>query len=528
MPCRVIISRWARANAPRLFDVPAVAAGAAVEFAPSNRFAAPTERGSRRAALGDFKLRQYQLSTAGRQCADRQRPAMLERARQKPSINTTHAQGETWMSYRTMNRWTIGMLALLAASTQTALGQVVINEIVKDTRTASAGTQADTREFIELYNAGNAAVDIGGWTMNYWDMSLATPGYTTVVDTIPTGTMLAPGDFWVLGAPGLPNLDQDLGSGDLFLDLNSVFELRNGDRNAGGVIQDAVALDIQRGAEYAALSPDHAAFVGQGWWGQEISFDANAPNRTFSIGRYLDGRNSKVNGRDFGVIPITPGTSNNLTQAASYAVPNVDAQAVGALDTSVYASFKLPYVVDPTVIGPAGLDGPNVNPKAIPASPQGGKALMAWDETGGGNAVYSNEYVNKFALSAYIDTGAMGIASAANRIRSEQSMYGLGTADGLFTTMDATGLLGTTFTSNGAKGIGWYIQKIERFADADFDQDNDVDGNDFLTWQRNVGVTVPAPTNSTGDADANAIVNAADLNFWRVQAGSASRPIRRA
>ena len=32
---------------------------------------------------------------------------------------------------------------------------------------------------------------------------------------------------------------------------------------------------------------------------------------------------------------------------------------------------------------------------------------MAWDETGGGNAVYSYEYVNSFKLSAYIETAPL-------------------------------------------------------------------------------------------------------------------------
>ncbi len=54
--------------------------------------------------------------------------------------------------------------------------------------------------------------------------------------------------------------------------------------------------------------------------------------------------------------------------------------------------------------------------------------------------------------------------------------------------------------------------------DADFDNDGDVDGGDFLTWQRGLG-TSPNATSSQGDADGNGIINAADLTIWRQQFG---------
>ena len=50
--------------------------------------------------------------------------------------------------------------------------------------------------------------------------------------------------------------------------------------------------------------------------------------------------------------------------------------------------------------------------------------------------------------------------------------------------------------------------------DADFDDDLDVDGNDFLIWQRGLGV---GTTNAQGNADGDTDVDGADLAIWRTQ-----------
>ena len=58
---------------------------------------------------------------------------------------------------------------------------------------------------------------------------------------------------------------------------------------------------------------------------------------------------------------------------------------------------------------------------------------------------------------------------------------------------------------------------VIRVASADFDQDGDVDGSDFLTWQRGRGAGV---TLAEGDADGDADVDGADLAVWRFQLGA--------
>jgi hypothetical protein len=99
------------------------------------------------------------------------------------------------------------------------------------------------------------------------------------------------------------------------------------------------------------------------------------------------------------------------------------------------------------------------------ASPQGGKAIIAYDETGGGNAIYSRELVRKFDLYAYVQTGPLGTTSATDAQDSESSIYGIGTTDGLFGTPNPAALIDATVSSssNGSTGFGWMIQRVENF-----------------------------------------------------------------
>lgn len=54
--------------------------------------------------------------------------------------------------------------------------------------------------------------------------------------------------------------------------------------------------------------------------------------------------------------------------------------------------------------------------------------------------------------------------------------------------------------------------------DADFDADGDVDGADFLAWQRGLGETGTAVLGD-GDANGDTNVDAADLEIWKTQFG---------
>ncbi|MBN1853025.1 MAG: PEP-CTERM sorting domain-containing protein [Pirellulales bacterium] len=67
---------------------------------------------------------------------------------------------------------------------------------------------------------------------------------------------------------------------------------------------------------------------------------------------------------------------------------------------------------------------------------------------------------------------------------------------------------------------GWVVPLPSTHApDADFDGDGDVDGADFLIWQRGFGLTNQID-NSNGDADGSGIVDGVDLNEWKNQFGT--------
>jgi hypothetical protein len=62
------------------------------------------------------------------------------------------------------------------------------------------------------------------------------------------------------------------------------------------------------------------------------------------------------------------------------------------------------------------------------------------------------------------------------------------------------------------------ITELVRTSFGDFNLDRRVDGADFLTWQRNMGLT--GARFDQGDADLNGVIDAADLAIFRNVFGS--------
>jgi len=86
-----------------------------------------------------------------------------------------------------------GALVAAGAAAGAARADVVVNEVLGNTEGVDA-------EYIELYNRGDGAVDIGGWTVTLYDGDAgdgfgATDGASPY--TVPAGSVLAPGGFFL-------------------------------------------------------------------------------------------------------------------------------------------------------------------------------------------------------------------------------------------------------------------------------------------------------------------------------------------
>ncbi len=98
--------------------------------------------------------------------------------------------------------------------------------------------------------------------------------------------------------------------------------------------------------------------------------------------------------------------------------------------------------------------------------------------------------------------------------------------DALFASPPVFDQRGVTFVriadgdGNGSAVIdlGSYEVAAPATESADFDDDGDVDGTDFLAWQRGFGINSGA-TQSDGDADSDFDVDAQDLGIWQTQFG---------
>lgn len=271
------------------------------------------------------------------------------------------------------------LAACMAAAATPAFAQrVVINEFSYD------DSSTDNYEFVELYNADSVAVDVSNWVLASQDPSGANAGFT-----IPAGTVLAPGAFYVLGAGTVPNVTQIVGTSNIWENSNETLELRD----AAGTLVDAVAYETYAGpATTSGTWPaDIAAEIGDGIWSTFTMIESSFS----SWSRIRDGYDTNRNGRDFRQIAWTPGASNNVANVLPV-VEFFDTYA-HAMDVPGWSSSFVPFrAIDPTNIAPP-------NPSLVPPSPQGGNAAIMWDPTGGGNyATLNTDAVENVIFEAYV------------------------------------------------------------------------------------------------------------------------------
>jgi hypothetical protein len=119
-------------------------------------------------------------------------------------------------------------------------------------------------------------------------------------------------------------------------------------------------------------------------------------------------------------------------------------------------------------------------------------------------------------LTGQID-GADTVLYATTTQTSANRLIKIIDAGALSTSVD----LATAPTNTAFRGVEFVAGGINPPTNnSDFDDDGDVDGDDFLIWQRGlVSSGVPANDKSTGDADGDGDVDGTDLGIWQAHYG---------
>lgn len=321
-------------------------------------------------------------------------------------------------------------LLLLAAAFPQGQGnpRVVINEFQYDDASV-----ADDYEFIELYNRTPAPVDISGWTIEASEFVGAPPIanlYATF--TIPNGTTLLGGAYYVLGSALVANVNQVIGTASILRNEGAMLILKQ-----STTVEDVVAQETNKGV------PTGAPVEGPGCWGNHRSGRVDQLFSSWS--RHTDGVDTNNNGRDFINTSATPGATNNRASIKPY-VDNFDGYTGGFNLPEWGGAFKEVRVIDPTVAA-------NFNPNAIPASPQGGLAAIAWDDLGGGN---SNQLLDQVGSNFVIEAWVYFDATLTPPAELDAwSLGAQGTCDSFYNFPDPERTAG--FLANGNTGVAWTL-----------------------------------------------------------------------
>lgn len=381
--------------------------------------------------------------------------------------------------------------AALTVAAGAASAQVVINEFTFE-RIGS-----DDYEFIELYNAGESAVDISGWSLASRDTFNTSPSNgcdgtntalinNTAIYVVNQDVVLQPGDFYVLGSSTTPNVDQDLGPQPLFNgeNRNETIELHNATVSlldpGTTTLVDAVLVEANKNDDstppctlpFEILLQIGNGLVedgnsGFGYYPNVQSESPIAGGQAISLSRIDDGDDSNRNAFDFKTRPETPGESNTAGFNIVTELALVDPDSLSPGDTVPgfnAGSYSSPTVIDPTV----ALGDATLNPTAIPAPPGGLFAIATADAIfGGGNTAVSDDiFLNpaetgqavEYSITAYIEVTVTPGGSGQH----DSVIYGLGTPAMIGNDFDPAGLLlGEQGFGESYTGIGWVLQRDE-------------------------------------------------------------------
>ncbi len=222
------------------------------------------------------------------------------------------------------------------------------------------------------------------------------------------------------------------------------------------------------------VDPDAAQSIGRPFLGQPTAFRVDAPD-DLSFSFTVDGEQIQ------GTVNYTGVSLNNLTLL-------VDPET-GEARLKNTSPFSV------------AIDGYTIASDSGSLSPTGWSSLDDQNAAGGD---WTEANANEMALSELKPT--------ANTLLAGGDSYPLGNlydaASGI-PDLELTFLIDGDF--NPTPGVVLFTPLTPT---ADFDADGDVDGADFLAWQRGLGKSIDA-TRADGDADHDFDVDAADLAVWR-------------
>lgn len=330
---------------------------------------------------------------------------------------------------------------------------VVINEFVHD----DAGV-TDDREFVELYNRASQPVDLSGWRLQGEEGSAG--GLLNGAFTFPAGTILAPGQYLVVGSSLVPNV--------AFTTTSTSPAEWLGENVAGSAnLPDGLTLRDATGAVVDAVCWNYAVWTatvpswieGSGLWGAMQLLDGSAQPLVgqLSAQRWLDGWDDDDNGKDFLHMQWTPGAPNGSLNTL---LPNLREDCDGAVGTTLNSLFSFSFVPG-TLQDPAAVAVATGAVRAYPPSPQGGNVLRVWDPTGGGNmlAAQTLPLLGSFLFEAWVHVAPGNPAMATGE--GESWAIGVrGTTDTFGHPHDAAGTYYQQASlcanrSPGATGLAW-------------------------------------------------------------------------
>jgi len=165
----------------------------------------------------------------------------------------------------------------------TSLGDLKLNEVLIDADGSDGG-----KEWVELYNVGSTARDLGGWIV-----SAASKTTTSVDVELDPGTMIEPGDFLIVGAGG----------------VGSFSSIGNG---TGG---DAIYLVCGDYLVDAVVYGDDNSDAMYDDFGTAATSLATVPDADVSLARRQDGVDTDLSADDWVASSAsTPGAANSTPQ----------------------------------------------------------------------------------------------------------------------------------------------------------------------------------------------------------------------